>query len=90
MNKEEKQAIEKLQSFFWYWESIKDTEENINIILNLINKQEKVIDKMAESLEDNLFYFKQCENCKNNTMVNYNKLKCKNCIKEHFLRRYNK
>lgn len=49
---EEKQAIEKLQNVLWYYEPIKDIEENINIVLNLIRKQQDEIKELNQEIED--------------------------------------
>lgn len=52
MSKKEKEAIKILQNPFWYWESIKDIEENINIVLNLIRKQQDEIKELNQEIED--------------------------------------
>ena len=49
MNKEELKAIEKLK---WYYKDSQNLDVAIctNVVLNLIQKQESIIDKMAEQL----------------------------------------
>ena len=45
LSKEEKKAIEELKS-------LSPSEQSIEIILNLIEKQNKIIDKMAEYIKE--------------------------------------
>lgn len=58
----------------------------IEVALNLIQKQEKIIDKMAEFLEDELTIDEFCnkENCYADEYINGHCQKCLNCIKEYF------
>lgn len=60
--------------------------ETIAIVLNLIQKQEAIIDKMAEFLEDELTFDEICnkENCYADEYINGHCQKCLNCIKEYF------
>lgn len=93
MNKEEKEAIEFFEKSFkkkippyWYDDTISNIEEKIKTILNLIQKQSKIIDKMAEFLEDELTIDEFCnkENCYADEYINGHCQKCLNCIKEYF------
>ena len=58
----------------------------IEVALNLIQKQDKIIDKMAEYLEDELTIDEFCnkENCYADEYINGHCQKCLNCIKEYF------
>lgn len=84
MNKEEKEAIEFLKEKMENWRKYmpEDTEPHAeDIILNLIQKQEKIIDKMAEKLYFDCFdrvcqeCCKECEKDKDTQ---------RECIKEYF------
>ena len=57
MTDEEKNAIENLKLFLDKDENNLMTNEKLEIILNLIQKQEKVIDEMVEYLSGNNFEF---------------------------------
>ena len=114
MNKEQKEAIEKIEKLIKY---LKDWKKNFTIVpedtkyfekileiikqyTRMINegieeriecekeiqKQEKIIDKMAEFLEDDLTIDEFCnkENCYADEYINGHCQKCLNCIKEYF------
>ena len=79
MNKEEKEAIEFFEKSFkkkippyWYDDTISNIEEKIKTVLNLIQKQDKIIDKFSKALVNcvgtcpidyNDDFENDCENC---------------------------
>lgn len=86
MNKEE--AMKILQHYLEMEEfnNAGDFLIAIDTVLNLIQKQSKIIDKMAEFLEDELTIDEICnkENCYADEYINGHCQKCLNCIKEYF------
>ena len=95
MNKEEKEAIEQLKSWRDYIIKNKDKVNKANdiefylrTVLNLIQKQEKIIDKMTEDIEEhmseevyNFLYI--CDKCKSNNEECHGDY-CTETIKEYF------
>lgn len=63
-----------------------DRQDRAETILNLIEKQEKIINEMAEYMEDELTIDDFCtkENCYADEYVNGHCQKCLNCIIEYF------
>lgn len=95
MNEEERKAIEHFKNDLemtkemgkkWgFQEEIKNNET----ILNLIEKQEKIIQVMAEFLEDETTIDDFCnkENCCADEYINGHCEKCLNCIVEYFTKK---
>lgn len=51
MTKEEKYAIEKLKNMYWYVDEYEE-EELVNIVLNLVEKQDKIINNIKNYIND--------------------------------------
>ena len=86
MNKEEKEAIEYLKKYI-EWETCgeRSLETDIETVLNLIQKQEKIIDKMAEYINELDIDEDICtKNVINPQLCNEEYSNCKECIKEYF------
>ncbi len=58
LSDEERKAIENLKGTYWYVGE-EGLEENIKIILNLIEKQQKEIEELKEKADANLAYYDQ-------------------------------
>lgn len=98
MNKEEKEAIERLDFFnktgyatFMIKYGLDRTaanatiERTIKTVLNLIQKQEAIIDKMAEYMKEKDIDEDICtRNVINPQLCNEEYSNCKECIKEYF------
>jgi len=65
------------------------TSAEQNILVNLIEEQEKIINEMAEFLEDETTVDDFCnkENCYADDYVNGHCEKCLNCIIEYFTKK---
>jgi hypothetical protein len=101
MSEEEKKAIEMLDKFITEHKlyNIKQSdglEDNIKKVLNLIEKQEKVIDEMAKWIEKNGYYTYGYANptcdivqdsCLNNHCLDRKSRDCQNCMKQYFYRK---
>ena len=57
MSEEEKEAITYFKQHVFDWTEF-DIEENVDILLDLIEKQNKVIDLMVDDIYDNDNFFK--------------------------------
>ena len=100
MTDEEKKAIERLTN---YKEKIKDElypiidfeeEKAIGIVLNLIEKQEKVIDEMAKFLlfdiDNDIFDEYFCSRIEDEKCKQIPDGHCEECIKQYFYRKVEK
>lgn len=57
MSEEEKQAIEDIKLFEYKYTLINNDDKKIEIILKLIEKQQKIIDKAVNFIENDIEYF---------------------------------
>lgn len=57
MNEEEKQAIEDIKLFEYKYTLINNDDKKIEIILKLIEKQQKIIDKAVNFIKNDVEYF---------------------------------
>lgn len=90
MNKEEKEAIDKIE----YYNNLRavdlslyylDMQIATKTLLNLIQKQEAIIDKMAEYMKEKDIDEDICtKNVINPQLCNEEYSNCKECIKEYF------
>lgn len=102
MSEEEKEAIKFIQGeikdllndieYYKDYQNIIEKEE-VHLkqtLLNLINKQQKVIDLMADVLND-FDYDKQCEECHTDICsASVDGTEYAKCIKEHFYKKVEK
>lgn len=78
MTDEEKEAIQYFKWKLWEWYQFTD-EERVNILLNLIQKQEQeinklnnVIDRMAEKIkEDTEWFYSEFDNKSKEEIIEY-------------------
>ena len=64
---------------------VNEYNESVGIVLQQLTKQEKMIELMAEYLEDKLTYdICNKENCYADEYINGHCQKCLNCIKQYF------
>lgn len=80
MNKEEK-----VENIKWNNEHKYCNKDDVDFLLNLIQKQSEIIDKMAEYIKDLDLDESICiENTINPQLCNEQLSNCKECIKEYF------
>ena len=106
MSKEEKKAIEQLKKVRWNSLAIvvknEDgkmdisyfTEKHKKTIINLIEKQQKELDKKDKIINEMSKYIRACDIdediCKTETECISDNLKCENCIIDYFINKVDK